>query len=85
MERRLRTRFSKSWLKASLSARSYQLTFLAASAPFLPSAVRVFAGSCEMVFLDFAAAAAFFIFFLAAVCCFSVLIALPRFLAVLDS
>ena len=58
-------------VKASVSARSYRLTFLAASAPFLPSAVRVFAGSCDMVFLVFAAA--IFIFFLAAVCCFSVI------------
>jgi hypothetical protein len=43
---------------------------LAASAPFSPNAVRVFAGKWEMVFLDFAAAAAFLIFFLAAARCF---------------
>jgi hypothetical protein len=55
---------------------------LAASAPFLPNAVRVFAGKWEMVFLDLAAVAAFLMFFLAAARCFSVLIA---FLAYIDS
>jgi hypothetical protein len=57
-----------------------QPTFLAASAPFLPNAVRVLAGKWEMVFLDFAAVAAFLMFFLAAARCFSVLIALQSFL-----
>jgi hypothetical protein len=66
-------------LDADHSVRFFQPAFLAASAPFLPNAVRVFTGKWEMVFLDFAAVAAFLIFFLAAARCFSVLIALQSF------
>jgi hypothetical protein len=67
------------------SVEFFQPAFLAASAPFLPNAVRVFAGKWEMVFLDFATAAAFLIFFLAAARCFSVLIFVPKLLTVIRS
>ena len=70
------------WRGFAPSAGSFQRAFLAASAPFLPSAVRVFSGKCEIVFLDFAAAAALLMFCLAALRCFSVLICSLRFRAV---
>ncbi len=57
------------WRSSCQSARF----FLAAFAPSLPSAVRVFFGRWAIVFFFFAAAAAFLIFPFAAVRCFCVL------------